>query len=54
MVGQALNDLAAQQGALHDLVAVLGLDANVHDAQRLDVDKAAHFTEAMAAAHLDM
>ena len=54
VVGQAVDNFAAQKGALYDLVAVLGLYPDIHDAQGLDVDQAAHFAEAMAAAHFNV
>ena len=54
VVGQAVDHLAAEDGSLDDLVAVLGLDVDVHDAHRLDMHERAHLAEAVAAAHLDV
>ena len=53
-IHKAVNELAAQDGLFHDLVAVLGLNVDVHPAHGLNVDQGTHFTEAVAAAHLDM
>ena len=53
-VHQAVDDLAAQNGLFQDLVAVLGLDVNVHHTHRLDVHQRPHLAEAVAAAHLDV
>ena len=54
VVGQAVDHLAAEDGSLDDLVAVLGLDVDVHDAHRLDMHERAHLAEAVAAAHFDV
>ena len=54
LIGQTLDDLAAHHRLFHDLAAVLRLDMDVHDAQRLDMYQRAHLAEAVAAAHLDV
>ena len=54
VVHQPVDDLAAQDSLFDDLVAVLRLNMNVHDAHGFNMDQGAHFAEAVAAAHLDM
>ena len=54
VIHQPVDDLAAQHGLLQNLMAVLRLHMDVHDAHRLDVDQRPHLAEAVAAAHLHM
>ena len=50
VIAQALDELAAEDGLLNDLVAVLKPDVRVKEALRLDLKQRPHFAEAVAAA----
>ena len=50
LVEQALDDLAAEDGLVDDLVAVLRVDMGIEHVQRLDIHQRADLAEAVAAA----
>ena len=50
LIEQALDDLAAEDGLVDDLVAVLRVDMGVEYVQRLDIHQRADLAEAVAAA----
>ena len=50
LIEQALDDLAAEDGLVDDLVAVLRVDMGIEYVQRLDIHQRADLAEAVAAA----
>ena len=54
VVYQPVDDLSAENRLFQNLVAVLRLDMDVHDAHGLDMNQRTHLAKAVAAAHLHM